>query len=159
MLASGYVLSLAVVPPCAGECRLVRVIGVLIFANSRTCVSCVLPAAGPLGRRADARLRTGGLARDSKTSCRDSHRPVGRPVAPGAIAEMTLRNEQSVHPTPQTTHIDYLRLTLGRLQAASERRCSSRPGHGGSSLFREHSNHVLSRQDAARQAELRTYRA
>ena len=87
---------LAIVPPCAGECRLVRVTGVLIFANSRTCVACVLPAAGPPGHRAGARLRTGGLARGSKTSCRDSHRPVGRSVAPGAIAGMTYRDEQSV---------------------------------------------------------------
>ena len=54
---------LAIVPPRTGECRLVRVTGVLIFANSRTCVACVLPAAGPLGHRAGARLRTGGLAR------------------------------------------------------------------------------------------------
>ncbi len=52
---------LAIVPQCAGECRLVRVTGVLIFANSRTCVVRVLPAAGPLGHRAGARLRTGGL--------------------------------------------------------------------------------------------------
>ncbi len=97
-----YMPILAIVPPCAGECRLVRVAGVLIFANSRTCVACVLPAAGPLGHRAGARLRTGGLAQGSKTSCRDSHRPVGRLVAPDAIAVMTLRNEQSVRPTPQT---------------------------------------------------------
>jgi hypothetical protein len=41
----GYILILAVVPPCAGECRLVRVIGVLIFANARTCVASVLLAA------------------------------------------------------------------------------------------------------------------
>jgi len=33
---------LAVVPPCAGECRLVRVTGVLIFVNGRTCVAFVL---------------------------------------------------------------------------------------------------------------------
>ena len=52
----------AIVPPCAGECRLIRVTGVLIFANSRTCVACVLPAAGLLGHRADARLLTGGPA-------------------------------------------------------------------------------------------------
>jgi hypothetical protein len=32
---------LAIVPPCAGECRLVRVTGVLIFENSRTCVALV----------------------------------------------------------------------------------------------------------------------
>jgi len=35
-------------------------------------------------------------------------RPVGRPVAPGAIAGMTYRDEQSVRPTPQTTPADYL---------------------------------------------------
>ena len=70
----------AIVPPCAGECRLVRVTGVLIFADSRTCVTCVLPAAGPLGHHVGARLRTGGLARGSKTSCRDypsASRPSG----------------------------------------------------------------------------------
>jgi hypothetical protein len=37
-----YTLILAIVPPCAGECRLVRVIGVLIFANAQTCVASVL---------------------------------------------------------------------------------------------------------------------
>ena len=98
---------LAIVPPCAGECRLVRVTGVLIFANSRTCVACVLPAAGPPGHRAGARLRTGGLARGSKTSCRDSHRPAGRPVAPGAIAGMTYR---SGNPQPRP----FLRRALPR---------------------------------------------
>ncbi len=112
-------LILAVVPPCARECRPVRVTGVLIFANSWICVACVLPAAGPLGHRADARLRTGGLARDSKTSCRDSHRQVGRPVAPSAIAGMTLRNEQSVRLTPQTTLPTRLSRTV---------RCSVRHG-------------------------------
>ena len=64
--------------------------------QSRTCVACVWPAAGPPGHSAGARLRTGGPARGSKTSCRDSHRPVSRPVAlSGAIAGMTLRNEQA----------------------------------------------------------------
>jgi len=62
-------------------------------------------AIGRPGHRDGVGLRTGGLARGSKMSCRDSHRPAGRPVAPGAIAGMTLRNEQSVRPTPQTTHI------------------------------------------------------
>jgi hypothetical protein len=97
---------LAIVPPCAGECRLVRVTGVLIFANSRTCVGCVLPTAGPPGHRAGARLRTGGLARARRRAAATTHRPVGRPVAPGAIAGMTLRNERSVRLTPQTTHND-----------------------------------------------------
>jgi hypothetical protein len=96
---------LAIVPPCAGECRLVRVTGVLIFANSRTCVACVLPAAGP---PAIAPARASGLAawRARRRVAATTHRPVGRPVAPGAIAGMTLRNEQSVRPTPQTTHND-----------------------------------------------------
>ena len=86
----GNKLILALVPPCTGECRLVRVIGVLIFANARACVA---GRAGPLGHGADARLRTGDppatLARDSKTSGRDSHQAVGRPVATGTIAGMT----------------------------------------------------------------------
>jgi len=75
-----YMPILAIVPPCAGECRLVRVTGVLIFANARTCVACVLPAAGPLGQRVGARLRTGGPGSGSKTSCRDypsASRPSG----------------------------------------------------------------------------------
>ena len=38
---------LAIVPPCAGECRLVRVTGVLIFVNSRTCVALVLLPSRP----------------------------------------------------------------------------------------------------------------
>ncbi len=40
---------LAIVPPCAGECRLVRVTGVLIFTNTRTCV---LPVCCPQQARA-----------------------------------------------------------------------------------------------------------
>ena len=40
-------LILAIVPPCAGECRLVRVTGMLIFSCTRTCVDFVLVAAGP----------------------------------------------------------------------------------------------------------------
>src|SRR5580700_7957168 len=50
---------LAVVPPCAVECRLVRVTGVLIFVNGRTCVAFVLLPAGPLNHSVGARLRTG----------------------------------------------------------------------------------------------------
>ena len=76
--------------------------GVLIFANSRTCVG--LPAEGPLGHRAGARLRTGGLLGARRRDVATTHRPARRPVAPGAIAGMTLRNEQSVRPTSQTTH-------------------------------------------------------
>src|ERR1035441_7051399 len=45
----GSVLSLALVPPCTGECRRVRVAGVLICAEPRTCFVPVLLAAGPLG--------------------------------------------------------------------------------------------------------------
>src|SRR5450755_3730632 len=52
--------SLAVVPLCTGECRLVRVTGVLIFAEARTCVASVLRAAGPLGHCADALFRIEG---------------------------------------------------------------------------------------------------
>jgi hypothetical protein len=57
-------LILAIVPPCTEECRLVRVIGVLIFANPRTCVAFVLLASGLLSHRADARFRTGRAATD-----------------------------------------------------------------------------------------------
>jgi hypothetical protein len=110
---------LAIVPPCAGECRLVRVTSVLIFADSRTCVACVLPVAGPRGHRAGTRLRTGGLAQGSKTGCRDPHRPAGRPVAPGAIAGMTYRDERSV---PQRLK----RLKLPNRHAADDLECRGR---------------------------------
>ena len=53
---------LAVVPPCAGECRLVRVTGVLIFVNGRSCVAFVLLPPGPLNHRRGTRLRTGWWA-------------------------------------------------------------------------------------------------
>ena len=59
-----YMLILAIVPPCTEECRLVRVIGVLIFANARTCVAFVLLASGPLSHRADALFRTGRAVTD-----------------------------------------------------------------------------------------------
>jgi hypothetical protein len=50
-----YMHILAIVPPCAGECRLVRVTGVLIFANARTCVASVLVTGGPISHRASGR--------------------------------------------------------------------------------------------------------
>jgi hypothetical protein len=42
-LSGTYTGILAVVPPCAGECRFVRVVPVLIFLSGRTCVGFVLP--------------------------------------------------------------------------------------------------------------------
>ena len=50
-----YMLILAIVPPCTEEYRLVRVIGVLIFANARTCVTSVLVRGGPISHRASGR--------------------------------------------------------------------------------------------------------
>jgi len=41
-MSGTYRSILAVVPPCAGECRFVRVIPVLIFPGHRTCVGFVL---------------------------------------------------------------------------------------------------------------------
>jgi hypothetical protein len=46
--------SLAGGPTCAGECRFVRVIGVLDASRARTCVALVLAAAAPVSRRACA---------------------------------------------------------------------------------------------------------
>jgi hypothetical protein len=63
-------LILAIVPPCAGECRLVRVTGVLIFANARTCVAFVLLATGPFNQRADAASGPGGPCFGLKASYR-----------------------------------------------------------------------------------------
>jgi hypothetical protein len=40
--ARGGMLILAVVPPCAGECRFVRVVPVLIFPSGTSCVVFVL---------------------------------------------------------------------------------------------------------------------
>jgi hypothetical protein len=47
---------------CAGECRLVRVTGVLIFVNGRACVAFVLLATGPFKQRAYAASGPGGPA-------------------------------------------------------------------------------------------------
>jgi hypothetical protein len=53
---------LAVVPPCAGECRLVRVTGVLIFVMAGLVLLLCCAQAGPLNHRRGARLRTGWWA-------------------------------------------------------------------------------------------------
>jgi hypothetical protein len=48
------------VPPCAGECRLVRITGVLIFSGARTCVAFVLVAVidlRPVYHRKEERIR------------------------------------------------------------------------------------------------------
>jgi hypothetical protein len=87
---------LAVVPPCAGECRLVRVTGVLIFVNGRACVAFVLLPAGPLNHRGGTRLRPGwacpgGHWRTAATT----YQPARRPAASGAMPGITYRNEQT----------------------------------------------------------------
>jgi hypothetical protein len=43
-LSGAYTVILAVVPPCAGECRFIRVVGVLDASPPRTCVGFVLAA-------------------------------------------------------------------------------------------------------------------
>jgi hypothetical protein len=72
---------LAVVPPCAVECRLVRVTGVLIFVNGRTCVAFVLLAAGRSTIVSASVSGPGGPARGSLANCRDypSARPPSSP--------------------------------------------------------------------------------
>jgi hypothetical protein len=82
-------LILAIVPPCTEECRLVRVIGVLIFANARTCVASVLLASGPLGHRAE-RFRPGSPASGSRTSCRRLS------VRPSAVRSLVAGRTQAV---------------------------------------------------------------
>jgi hypothetical protein len=49
-LSGAYTAMLVVVPPCAGECRFVRVIPVLIFFGARTCGGFVF-APSPHGRQ------------------------------------------------------------------------------------------------------------
>jgi hypothetical protein len=61
---------LAVVPPCAGEYRLVRVTGVLIFVNDRTCVAFVLLPSSPLTIAAAPVSGPGGPARGALANCR-----------------------------------------------------------------------------------------
>jgi hypothetical protein len=70
---------LAVVPPCAAECRLVRVTGVLIFANARTCVAFVLLAAAPISHRASVRTSPGGPSGGRQTPAR-TRRPGRLPL-------------------------------------------------------------------------------
>ena len=129
------------------------------FRHFPDCVACVLPAPHPLGHRAGAasvraiEICPGAVVdlppdraawRARRRAAATTHRPVGRPVAPGAIAVMTLRNEQNVRPTPQTAHIaDSARLGValvawaggcrssgsGRLWRA-RRACRAAPGRG-----------------------------
>ena len=84
----GYVLILAVVPPCAGECRLVRVTGVLIFTNARTCVAPVLLATGPVVRRSPSLPNPAACCHGAQRQAARLRRLVGRPVAPSDIAGM-----------------------------------------------------------------------
>jgi hypothetical protein len=65
----GYILILAVVPPCAGECRLVRVTGVLIFANALLVLllCCSQRPARPSRRRPPP--DPAGLPQVSKRGC------------------------------------------------------------------------------------------
>ena len=132
---------LAIVPPCAGECRLVRVTGVLIFANSRTvllvcCPQQARPAIAPAPATGPAAW-PGARRRAAATT----HQPVGRPAAPGAIAGMTYRDEQSVRPTAQTTlpniygcrlgcHLEHLHADAPVLCGLSEARIVLRAGRG-----------------------------
>jgi hypothetical protein len=43
-LSASYTTSIAIRPPCTGECRFVRVIRVLDASQTRTCVAFVLRA-------------------------------------------------------------------------------------------------------------------
>jgi hypothetical protein len=102
-----YTLILAIVPPCAGECRLVRVTGVLIFANARTCVAFVLLATDPLNQRADAASGPFRTRRPCFGPQDEPPRlPTGPPAVqfpPGAMPGMTYRYEQAVRPLTQIT--------------------------------------------------------
>ena len=73
----------------------------------------MLLAAGPLGHRAGARLRTDGPGSGLEDELPRLSSASRLSVAPGVIARMTLRNEQSVLPTPQND-ADSARL-LGRI--------------------------------------------
>ena len=90
-------------PRCAGECRFVRVTGVLDASWTRTCVALVLAAAAPVSRRAcppDRRCHTGtrppaAVNADHFTRCRQppedrllptTRWPASHPVTPSARA-------------------------------------------------------------------------
>ncbi len=88
-------LILAIVPPCARECRLVRVTGVLIFANARTCVAFVLLAAARSAIAPLSATSPGGPS-GGKTDCGQdpSALPAIPVAAPMAMTEITHSDEQ-----------------------------------------------------------------
>ena len=53
-LSGAHTAMLAVVPPCAGECRFVRVIPVLIFFGARTCGVLCCSRNDPASAKRDA---------------------------------------------------------------------------------------------------------
>jgi hypothetical protein len=81
-----YTVILAVVPPCAGECRSVRVTSVLIFARAPgLCCLCVGPTPGRPGTSARSRLAPRPPLRASRTrhpACRHRRAGPGRTVVP-----------------------------------------------------------------------------
>jgi hypothetical protein len=81
-----YTVILAVVPPCAGECRSVRVTSVLIFAPAPglRCL-CVGPTPGRPGTSARSRIAPRPPLRASRTrhpACRHRRAGPGRTVVP-----------------------------------------------------------------------------
>jgi hypothetical protein len=110
---------LTAVPRCAGECRFVRVTGVLDASWTRTCVALVLAAAAPVSRRLHPRTRpcrTGTRARPRLstptifTRCRQpqDRLPAGLPAIslPPARPGMTHRDGQSMCRRIKSIHSD-----------------------------------------------------
>ena len=120
-----YTVILAVVPPCAGECRSVRVTSVLIFARAPgLCCLCVGPTPGRPGTSARSRIAPRPPLRASRTrhpACRHRRAGPGRTVVPhrNAAHRQTRRR--------RTTR------TLGKDHRAHQARLSI-PPPGGNAL-------------------------
>ena len=117
-----YTVILAVVPPCAGECRSVRVTSVLIFARAPgLCCLCVGPTPGRPGTSARSRIAPRPPLRASRTrhlACRHRRAGPGRTMVPhrNAAHRQTRRR--------RTTR------TLGRTTARTRRDSPSRQHTG-----------------------------
>ena len=116
-----YTVILAVVPPCAGECRFVRVTSVLIFARAPACVACVLARTpGRPGPSARSRLAPRPPLRASRTrhpACR--HRRAG-PGPDGGTPPQ--RSAPADPPAPDHTN-------AGKDHRAHQARLSITPAH------------------------------
>ena len=124
-----YTVILAVVPPCAGECRSVRVTSVLIFARAPgLCCLCVGPTPGRPGTSARSRIAPRPPLRAARTGIRPAAIDAPVPAGGGTPPQ---RSAPADPPAPDHTN-------AGKDHRAHQARLSITPAHwpapGGNAL-------------------------